>query len=700
MLGDNDTPRAAVRPRIVWLLFFGAAMLASCSSMLIPPGITISPSSSNVPVGQKQTFAISGSGNEAITWAVNGMAGGNSTVGTITAAGPNGTDGIYSAPTSIPNPAAVTITATTGSSTQPLATATAAIGPFITIAPLLPIVETYSTQQFTVTVTGTSNTAVSWHVSCSAGGSLCGAISQAGLYHAPNSVPTATVSQTGGTFRVTEAASVTAAWQANPAFAVSVPVDIASLNQRALMTPVQLGVSGSNLNDFCTANGVESCNAGTLGSLVTRAGNLYILSSSHVLASAGTPIAGNPIVQPGLLDAECGIDPTTTIANLTEFTDPVNTASRVDASLAQVVGGTVDPTGAILELGSTVSNGIPQPEPPAQGAGQAAMVNEAVAKSGRSTGLTCASVESVDVSMSVGEPGPHCSGSQVFVTFPDVIVVNGTGFSAGGDSGSLIVDANTAEPIALLFAANAADLTIANPISDVLSALKDASGNAPTFVGGAEHAVAACSLAEPSAKAVRAAHAQEMTVPRSDVENAYAAAQRSAGLLFESLSVRAVGVGASLDAPGTPAIIVFVQGNESPGLPLSLSGFRTRIVRLRSTLGRTGLIDAAETSRLLSESELQASAVLQVKEMARAVDVKEKYTADAMADPVVQGIGISASLDNPGDAALIFYVLRGKAHRPIPPSIEGVRTRFRETSPFRARTASAGMAQGCFARPH
>lgn len=465
------------------------------------------------------------------------------------------------------------------------------------------------------------------------------------------------------------------------------------------MTPVQLGVSGSNINDFCTANGVESCNAGTLGSLVTRQSNLYVLSSSHVLASAGTPMSGDPIVQPGLLDAECGIDPTTTIADLTQFTDPVNTPSKVDAALAQVVSGTVDSTGAVLELGSTVSGGIPDPEPPAGGAGQAATVNEAVAKSGRSTGLTCANVESIDVSISVGEPGPHCSGSQVFVTFRDEVVVSGAGFSAEGDSGSLIVDANTAEPVALLFAANATDLTIANPISDVLNALKDSNGNTPTFVGGAEHAVAACSLAEPSATTARAAaHAPEITVPKASVENAYAVAERSAGQFFENHSVRAVGVGPSLDAPGTAAIVVFVQSNESLGLPVSLSGFRTRIVRLR-TIEQAGLLDVAETSRLLSQPESQVGVGWQTGKFARAVNVKEKYVAQLMADPAVQGVGVSASLDSPGEPALIFYTLRGKMHRPIPPDVEGVRTRFRETSPFLADTARAGTAHGCSASP-
>ena len=80
------------------------------------------------------------------------------------------------------------------------------------------------------------------------------------------------------------------------------------------------------------------------------------------------------------------------------------------------------------------------------------------------------------------------------------MMVDSAGFSAEGDSGSLIVDSGTAEPVALLFAGDAVS-TVANPISDDLAALVDSNNVQPTFVGGAEHAVAACSLPPASATA-------------------------------------------------------------------------------------------------------------------------------------------------------------------------------------------------------
>jgi hypothetical protein len=54
-----------------------------------------------------QTFAaaVTGSSNMSVNWSVNGTAGGNATVGMISASG------VYTAPMTVPSPATVTITA-------------------------------------------------------------------------------------------------------------------------------------------------------------------------------------------------------------------------------------------------------------------------------------------------------------------------------------------------------------------------------------------------------------------------------------------------------------------------------------------------------------------------------------------------------------------------------------------------------------
>src|SRR5690242_6323153 len=64
----------------------------------------------------------------------------------------------------------------------------------VQISPSKATLHPNDTQQFTVTVTGTSNTAVLWEVNNQAGGnSTVGTISSSGLYTAPANVPNPSV---------------------------------------------------------------------------------------------------------------------------------------------------------------------------------------------------------------------------------------------------------------------------------------------------------------------------------------------------------------------------------------------------------------------------------------------------------------------------------------------------------------------------
>jgi 6-phosphogluconolactonase (cycloisomerase 2 family) len=157
-----------------------------------PPAITVTvaPPTANVAVGATQQFTatVANTSNTAVAWQVNGVAGGNSTVGTISATG------LYTGPVGVPSPAAVTVTAVssadnskTGSATVTV-TATPTIT--VTVSPTAPSVQVNATQQFTATVAGTANTAVTWQVNNVAGGNATvGTISATGLYTAPASVP-------------------------------------------------------------------------------------------------------------------------------------------------------------------------------------------------------------------------------------------------------------------------------------------------------------------------------------------------------------------------------------------------------------------------------------------------------------------------------------------------------------------------------
>lgn len=90
--------------------------------------VTLTPSTASVPSGTTRQFTavVNNNANQSVTWAVNNVAGGNSTVGTISAAG------VYTAPISIPNPAKVTVKATS------VAVTTASASSTVTITAVVP----------------------------------------------------------------------------------------------------------------------------------------------------------------------------------------------------------------------------------------------------------------------------------------------------------------------------------------------------------------------------------------------------------------------------------------------------------------------------------------------------------------------------------------------------------------------------------
>jgi len=85
--------------------------------------VTVTPNPVNVPVGSPQQFTatVTGTTNTTVTWQVNGMSGGNPTVGTISSTG------FYTAPASPPSPATVAITAVSQADTTKSGSASATI---------------------------------------------------------------------------------------------------------------------------------------------------------------------------------------------------------------------------------------------------------------------------------------------------------------------------------------------------------------------------------------------------------------------------------------------------------------------------------------------------------------------------------------------------------------------------------------------
>ncbi|HEU4836451.1 MAG TPA: hypothetical protein VFS90_18620, partial [Pyrinomonadaceae bacterium] len=178
------------------------------------------------------------------------------------------------------------------------------------------------------------------------------------------------------------------------------------------------GVSGGNVNDITT----RFCCSGTLGALITAGGVQYVLSNNHVLARGDQAVAGEDVSQPGLIDSNCNVS--TVVA---DFTGAAPLGSNVDAAVAQLRSGTMDSSGFIEDIG-VPSSTIVNPS-----------VGLSVAKSGRTTGFTTGTIGSINTSVNVQYQRNCGSGKKFTVSYTNQVVINSSTFSAGGDSGSLIV---------------------------------------------------------------------------------------------------------------------------------------------------------------------------------------------------------------------------------------------------------------------
>ncbi len=116
--------------------------------------VLVAPATVMVRLGNQQVFTdmVTGALNLSVTWTVNGVAGGNSTIGTITA------NGTYTAPLTLPAPNTVTVTATSVEDPTKSSSATVTLeNPIPVITSVTPTTFTANTV-FEMTVNGTGFT--------------------------------------------------------------------------------------------------------------------------------------------------------------------------------------------------------------------------------------------------------------------------------------------------------------------------------------------------------------------------------------------------------------------------------------------------------------------------------------------------------------------------------------------------------------
>jgi len=212
--------------------------------------------------------------------------------------------------------------------------------------------------------------------------------------------------------------------------------------------PVPIGVS----------TGHPDITAGTIGCRVTKEGKVYALSNNHVYADENLASIGDNVLQPGTFDD--GVDPDDAIGTLADF-EPIvfhrRKTNTIDAAIALT---TTDKLGNATPLNDPdYPDGYGTPSSTIRTDN---LLGLAVQKYGRTTLLTTGVITNVNVTVRVG----YSTRSAIFV---NQIIITPGDFSAGGDSGSLIVTQDGNNPVGLLFAGSSTH-TVANPIDAVLEA--------------------------------------------------------------------------------------------------------------------------------------------------------------------------------------------------------------------------------------
>lgn len=196
----RPSPRSKLRATARWLALIAITQQISCGGgggtstnsafdPLPAAAVSISPQSAQISAGASVTFAatVQNATNPAVIWQVNGIPGGNSSVGTIVPSG--AATASYIAPASVSGPLTVTVAAVLQADPTKFGSASVAISPSpgakISVSPANPTVVEGASLQFNASVQNGPQ-AVIWEVDgIQAGNATVGTISSSGFYTAP-----------------------------------------------------------------------------------------------------------------------------------------------------------------------------------------------------------------------------------------------------------------------------------------------------------------------------------------------------------------------------------------------------------------------------------------------------------------------------------------------------------------------------------
>ncbi len=262
--------------------------------------VTVKPATGSLVLGGQMAFTatVTNTIDTAASWSVNGVPGGNTTLGTITSAG------LYTAPADLPSPATVQITATSHADPAKSGTGNLAITSDITLnlTPNPASVELGATQAFQAAVTssGHPDTAMRWSLSGPACTSGCGTVDANGSYTAPQTLPSPANATLTAQSVADPSKQISAALAITSSFSLqlSAPSSVsagATATIVATLTPVPGSNPSTTLAWALSGPGCSGSSCGTLTVVTTQSAGANLVADSATYTAPATAPTPNTV---------------------------------------------------------------------------------------------------------------------------------------------------------------------------------------------------------------------------------------------------------------------------------------------------------------------------------------------------------------------------------------------------------------------
>jgi hypothetical protein len=269
-----------------------------------PPAITvtISPNSGTVLLGNTLTFSASltNTPDTSVLWSVNGISGGSSQFGTISAAG------LFTAPADLPQSSAVQVTATSHADPSKSSTVSVTVSSDIAISlsTFSPNVELGALQSFHASITsnGKPDPTIRWSLSGPACPNNCGSVDSSGNFTAPNILPSSPIVTLAATSAAdsSKQSSATLTITSHFTLQISAPASLQPSATSAIvatLTPVPGSDPDAVLSWSLSGTGCSGNACGILTVITTQsAGTGAIADTANYTAPAAPPQPNTIIV--------------------------------------------------------------------------------------------------------------------------------------------------------------------------------------------------------------------------------------------------------------------------------------------------------------------------------------------------------------------------------------------------------------------